>query len=100
MFLRKSLAPRTSPYSVAPQFGHAIQNSMNGMSVQVAQLKPPEKVEVGMPVPEPIASIDENASGYVSPSAGTMARPLSSYTKAPVSSVSYFCRLSMPLSPP
>ncbi len=63
MFLRKSLAPRTSPYSVAPQFGHAIQNIMNGMSVQVAQLRPPAKVDVGMPVPEPTASTAANASG-------------------------------------
>ncbi len=72
MFLRKSLAPRTSPYSVAPQFGHAIQNSMNGMIAQVAQLRPPLNVEVGMPVPAPIASTASNAPAWVSPSTTTM----------------------------
>jgi hypothetical protein len=29
---RKSLAPRTSPYSVAPQFGHRRKNTRYGIS--------------------------------------------------------------------
>ena len=45
---------------------------MNGMSVQVAQLRPPVNVEVGMPVPEPTASTVSKASGYCSPSATTI----------------------------
>src|SRR5205085_8538999 len=32
----KSLAPRTSPYSVAPQFGHRIQKHRNGISSSVS----------------------------------------------------------------
>ena len=34
--LRKSPEPRTSPYSVEPQFGYRIQNSMNGIIASVA----------------------------------------------------------------
>ena len=42
---RKSPAPRTSPYRVAPQFGYRIQNIMNGRSSHV-------------PVPSPKSSGD------------------------------------------
>src|SRR5919109_3740463 len=35
--LRKSLAPRTSPYKVDPQFGHRIQKQRNGM---ISKLSP------------------------------------------------------------
>ena len=34
--LRKSPEPRTSPYSVEPQFGYRIQKSMNGIIARVA----------------------------------------------------------------
>src|SRR3954467_2015164 len=36
MFLRKSEAPRTSPYSVAPQFDHRLKNAIIGISRKVA----------------------------------------------------------------
>ncbi len=35
----KSLAPRTSPYNVAPQFGHRIQKHRNGISSSVSPKK-------------------------------------------------------------
>src|SRR5438477_5566896 len=35
----KSLAPRTSPYRVAPQFGHRIQKHRNGISNNVSPKK-------------------------------------------------------------
>src|SRR5438093_8943426 len=35
----KSLAPRTSPYSVAPQLGHRIQKHRNGISSSVLPKK-------------------------------------------------------------
>ena len=38
--LRKSPAPRTSPYRVAPQFGYRIQNIMNGRSRNVSGPEP------------------------------------------------------------
>src|SRR6266480_1589384 len=46
----KSLAPRTSPYSVAPQFGHRIQKHRNGISRRVP-LNEPENPRLGTIVP-------------------------------------------------
>src|SRR5439155_24178681 len=46
----KSLAPRTSPYSVAPQFGHRIQKHRNGISSRVAP-KNGENPRLGTMVP-------------------------------------------------
>ena len=42
--LRKSPDPRTSPYSVEPQFGYRIQNSMNGIIARVAEIVSPKFV--------------------------------------------------------
>ncbi len=50
MFLRKSLAPRTSPYSVAPQTGQRSQKAITGRSLSVS-LKLPANIDDGMPSP-------------------------------------------------
>src|SRR5262245_42453934 len=46
----KSLAPRTSPYNVAPQFGHAIQNIRKGMRARVLVDRKGDRLRAGKSV--------------------------------------------------
>ena len=62
MFWRKSAAPRTSPYSVAPQFDHRLKNAIIGMSRNVAPIANPPTAGDAKPPAVPAFSVAAYAS--------------------------------------
>ena len=63
--LRKSPEPRTSPYSVDPQFGYRIQNSMNGIIARVAVIVAPMSVPNASGSSDPVNASFAAASAIV-----------------------------------
>src|SRR6266550_5029826 len=53
----KSLAPRTSPYSVAPQFGHRIQKHRNGINSRLSPKNGEKPIFAGRAEAPPARSI-------------------------------------------
>ena len=53
----KSLAPRTSPYSVAPQFGHRIQKHRNGINSRLSPRNGEKPIFAGRAEAPPARSI-------------------------------------------